>query len=136
MRRLTLAFALAAAMAAGQAAAQNAAADIRAVISEQIEAFKADDFARAFTYASPNIKRMFGDPARFGRMVREGYPMVWRPSEVRFSGLSEEGGRTIQSVLVKDAGGALFIVDYDMIAEGDGWRINGVRVRRTGAAGA
>ena len=136
MRRLTLALALATAMAAGQAAAQNAAADIRAVISQQIEAFKADDFARAFTYASPNIKRMFGDSVRFGRMVREGYPMVWHPSEVRFSRLSEEGGRMIQSVLVKDAGGALFIVDYEMIAEGDGWRINGVRVRRTGAAGA
>ncbi len=136
MRRLTLALALAAAMAAGQATAQNAAEDIRAVISEQIEAFKADDFARAFTYASPNIKRMFGDSVRFGRMVREGYPMVWRPSDVRFSGLSEEGGRTVQSVLVKDGSGALFIVDYDMIAEGDGWRINGVRVRRSGAAGA
>jgi len=136
MRRLTLALALAAAMIAGPAAAQNEADDIRAVISKQIEAFKADDFARAFTYASPNIRRMFGDSARFGRMVREGYPMVWRPADVRFSGLSEEGGRTVQSVLMTDTGGALFIVDYEMIPEGDGWRINGVQLRRSGAAGA
>lgn len=136
MRRFTLALALAAAMIAGPAAAQNEADDIRAVISEQIEAFKADDFARAFTYASPNIKRMFGDPARFGRMVREGYPMVWRPADVRFSALSEDGGRIVQSVLMTDAGGALFIVEYEMVTEGDGWRINGVQVRRSGAAGA
>ena len=136
MRRLTLAFVLVAAMSGGPAMAQDASDDIRAVISEQIEAFRADDFERAFTYASPMIKRMFGDSVRFGRMVREGYPMVWRPSDVRFSGLSERGGRTVQSVLVKDGSGALYIVDYEMIAEGDGWRINGVRVRRSGAAGA
>ena len=114
MRRLTLALALAAAMAAGQATAQNAAEDIRAVISEQIEAFKADDFARAFTYASPNIKRMFGDSVRFGRMVREGYPMVWRPSDVRFSGLSEEGGRTVQKAVRRseaDPDGGIKTVD-------------------------
>ncbi len=136
MRRLTLAFLLVAAMTAGPVSAQSDAEDIRAVISEQIEAFRADDVARAFTFASPAIKRMFGDPARFGRMVREGYPMVWRPSDMRFSGLSRDGGRTVQSVLMTDADGALFIVDYEMVPDGDGWRINGVRVRRTGAAGA
>ncbi len=136
MRRFTLALAVAAAMIAGQAVAQNEADDIRAVISEQIDAFKADDFERAFTHASPNIKRMFGDPAQFGRMVREGYPMVWRPADVRFSALSEDGGRIVQSVLMTDEGGALFIVEYEMIPEGDGCRINGVQVRRSGAAGA
>lgn len=136
MRRLTLAFLLVAAMTAGPVSAQSDAEEIRAVISEQIEAFRADDVARAFTFASPAIKRMFGDPARFGRMVREGYPMVWRPSDMRFSGLSRDGGRTVQSVLMTDADGALFIVDYEMVPDGDGWRINGVRVRRTGAAGA
>ena len=38
-------------------------------------AFKAVDFAQAFTYA-PNIKGMFGTADRFGMMVRNGYPMV------------------------------------------------------------
>jgi len=136
MRRLTLTLVLTVMMAAGLATAQDDVDDIRAVISEQIEAFKADDFDRAFTYASPNIKRMFGDSARFGRMVREGYPMVWRPADVRFSSLSEDDGRIVQSVLMTDAGGALFIVDYEMVPEGDSWRINGVRVRRSSAAGA
>ena len=135
MRRLTLAFFFLAAVSAGPASAQSDADDIRAVISGQIEAFRADDFARAFTYASPAIRRMFGNPARFGQMVRDGYPMVWRPADVRFSGLSEDGGRTVQSVLMTDGDGVPFVVDYEMIAEEDGWRINGVRVRRTGAAG-
>ena len=54
------------------------------MISEQIDALRADDFATAFTFASPGIQRMFGSPARFGAMVREGYPMVRRPRDVRF----------------------------------------------------
>ncbi len=91
-------------LACGPARAQDADADIRAVISEQIEAFKADDFETAFAFASPAIQRMFGSPAQFGEMVQNGYPMVWRPAEVRFSGLETRDGRTVQSVVVTDAG--------------------------------
>ena len=94
--------------AAGAAArAEDPAAAIRQVISEQIEAFEADDFETAFSFASPGIREMFGTPGRFGEMVREGYPMVWRPGEVRFSDLAERDGRTVQRVLVTDAGRGL-----------------------------
>ncbi|MEM9269253.1 MAG: DUF4864 domain-containing protein, partial [Pseudomonadota bacterium] len=44
---------------AGQVWAQSVADDIQGVISAQVEAFQADDYATAFTYASPNIKRIF-----------------------------------------------------------------------------
>ena len=64
--------------------AQAQSDDIEAVIGAQLEAFAADDFAKAFTFASPMIKGMFGTPERFGQMVRGGYPMVWRPSRVEF----------------------------------------------------
>ena len=50
--------------------------DIEKVISNQIDAFLADDFETAFTYASPMIKDIFGTPEKFGQMVRQGYPMV------------------------------------------------------------
>ena len=110
--------------------------DIQAVISGQIEAFKADDFETAFSFASPTIKRMFGSPARFGAMVQTGYPMVWRPAQVRFSGLETRGGRTVQSVVVTDQSGALYVLDYEMIAVDGGWQIDGVTVRRSGDAGA
>ena len=46
--------------------------DIRGAIGAQIEAFKADDFDQAFTYASPLIQGLFGDSDRFGLMVRNG----------------------------------------------------------------
>jgi hypothetical protein len=122
--------------AAPPARAEDAAAAIRRVISEQIAALEADDFATAFTFASPGIRELFGTPDRFGAMVREGYPMVWHPGEVRFAGLAERGGRRLQQVLVTDEAGTLHLLEYEMVPGEDGWRIDGVRLLRDGAVGA
>jgi len=66
--------------------AQAQSDEIKAVIGNQIEAFLADDFATAFTFASPMIREIFRTPENFGSMVRNGYPMVWRPAEIRYLG--------------------------------------------------
>ena len=102
----------------------------RQVISDQIAAFQQDDFETAFTYASPMIKGIFGTPQRFGQMVREGYPMVWRPSDVEFLEAEQTGPALVQDVLIRDAEGVLYEVEYEMIQGEDGWKINGVRVKR------
>ena len=120
----------------GAARAQDDGAAIRGVISDQIAAFEQDDFAAAFEYASPGIRQMFGTSRPFGQMVREGYPMVWRPGEVRFSDLDLRDGRTVQRVLVTDGAGALTVLEYDMVEGEQGWRIDGVRVLREGEVGA
>ncbi len=99
----------------------------RVVIMSQIEAFEADDFTTAFTYASPTIKQIFGNPQRFGEMVRQGFPMVWRPAEVTFLSSEMRDGRRWQDVLFRDAAGAFHVLEYEMIAGPDGWKINGVR---------
>jgi len=111
-------------------------ADIRAVIEAQIEAFEADDFDTAFTFASPTIQRMFGTPERFGAMVKGGYPMVWRPGDLRFLALEERGGLLFQDVMVRDAEGALHILEYQMQQGDAGWKINGVNIRRATAGTA
>jgi hypothetical protein len=102
----------------------------RQVISDQIAAFQQDDFETAFTYASPMIKGIFGTPQRFGQMVRDGYPMVWRPSDVEFLEAEQIGKALVQDVLIRDAEGVLYEVEYEMIQGEDGWKINGVRVKR------
>lgn len=138
MRVLMLATTLMIGLGGAPARVQDAEAGaaIQGIISQQIDAFRADDFKTAFSFASPMIKQLFATPERFGEMVRNGYPMVWRPAQVRFSDLAERGGRTIQSALVTDENGVLHIVDYEMIAAEGGWQINGVMVRRAGDAGA
>ena len=103
---------------------------IRSVIEDQIEAFLNDDLSKAFTHASPMIQRLFGTPGRFGEMVREGYPMVWRPDEVTFLPMDDTNGQTVQPVMLRDGAGALHILDYDMIQTETGWKIDGVRLRR------
>ncbi|MCY4305953.1 MAG: DUF4864 domain-containing protein [Aestuariivita sp.] len=100
--------------------------DIQNVIESQLEAFKADDFTQAFTYASPSIQRVFRDPENFGRMVRGGYPMVWRPAEVRFLELREISDQFFQRVLITSMTGKTHILDYHMIENAGSWKINGV----------
>lgn len=103
-------------------------ADIRGTIQSQIDAFLADDFGTAFTFASPGIQNMFRTPENFGAMVRNGYPMVWRPSDVRFLELREINGVLWQKVMVRDADGGTHILDYKMEQGDEGWRIDGVQV--------
>ena len=109
---------------------------IESVISQQIEAFRADDFATAFTFASPNIRNMFGTPDNFGVMVRRGYPMVWRPGQLEFLELRDEQGLLWQKVMVRDQEGVFFVLDYQMIETPDGWRINGVYLVQAPQLGA
>ena len=78
---------------------------IQTVIENQIAAFKNDDFAQAFSYASPSIQSMFGTAENFGVMVQRGYPMVWRPADVQFMGLREMAGDLWQHVLIRDQAG-------------------------------
>lgn len=101
---------------------------IQLVIESQIEALQADDFAQAFSYASPTIKALFGTPENFGLMVKEGYPMVYRPSDVDMLDLREIAGNLWQRVRVVDQAGAGWFLDYMMIETPDGWQINAVQI--------
>ena len=108
------------------AAAQEA--PIQDTIQGQIDAFQADDFARAFSFASPTIKGMFGTPENFGMMVKQGYPMVYRPSDVEMQELREIAGNLWQRVRVVDQAGRAHLLDYMMIETPEGWQINAVQL--------
>ncbi len=116
------------------AAAQDA--PIRATIEHQLQAFQADDFATAFTYASPNIKAIFGTPENFGRMVSEGYPMVHRPAAVKMLELREVAGGLWQRVMITDQSGRTHLLDYQMIEAENGWQINAVHLLKAEGVGA
>ena len=105
--------------------------DIKNVINGQIEAFLADDVDRAYGFASPNIQQLFGSPQNFGVMVQRGYPMVYRPEELRYLELREIAGALWQKVLIRDRTGGVHILDYMMIPTENGWKINAVQMLRT-----
>ncbi len=109
--------------------ASGALADtMQDVIGAQLQAFNDRDVPKAFGYASPMIKRLFGNPLNFGTMVARGYPMVWDNSDVRFLEPREEGPFFFQRVMMRDPNGAVHIIDYKMIREGDTWQIDGVQL--------
>jgi len=101
---------------------------IEDVIGSQLDAFNERDLAGAWQYASPNIKRLFGDPGNFGMMVQQGYPMVWDNADVRFLELRDINGLLWQKVMVRDKTGGLHVLDYQMVETDDGWQINGVQL--------
>lgn len=118
--------ALLAAVLALPATAQEA--PIQQTIRSQIDAFLADDFARAFTFASPTIKGMFRTPENFGAMVKNGYPMVYRPADVQMMDLREVAGNLWQRVRITDQAGAGWYLDYMMVETAEGWQINAVQI--------
>ena len=132
--RFVIALLLAVSLAPAGLRAQDS--EIPNVIRDQISAFQADDFGAAFDYASPTIKRLFGTAERFGQMVQNGYPMVYRPADVQMLELRDMGAARVQRVMIRDGGGRLHFLDYQMVPSEDGWQINGVQIVRAAQVGA
>lgn len=128
MRLAALLFAVTLAMPAVTLPAAAQEGPIQETIQRQIEAFQADDFARAFTFASPNIKGLFRTPENFGAMVKNGYPMVYRPADVEMLDLREIAGNLWQRVRITDQAGAGWFLDYMMVETPEGWQINAVQI--------
>jgi len=97
---------------------------VRTLIEAQLAAFASDDADKAFSLAAPAIQTMFLDPDRFLAMVRESYPVVYRPASVAFLQPEWIDGRLIQRVQMADAAGALWMVVYELQRQPDrSWRI-------------
>lgn len=133
MRRTAFALLTALCLALPVAAQED---PVQQTILNQIEAFKADDFATAFTFASPSIKSIFMSPENFGMMVKNGYPMVHRPDSVRMLEQRDVAGRLWQKVMITDQSGRTHILDYQMIQTADGWQINAVQLPPEPGVGA
>ena len=119
----------------GPAKAEDQGAAITAVIESQLQAFQRNDLDVAYSFASPTIQRMFGNPQRFGKMVQNGYPMVWRPSSYRMDRLLETEAGLVQIVMFEDASGRFHEAGYLMELIDGRWRIAGVHVRRQPGVG-
>ncbi len=110
----------------------------QSVISGQIDAFRAEDGVRAYSYAAPMIKQIFPNPDVFMNMVRQGYQPVYRPQSYKFgdAGFSASG-RPIQKLTVVGPDGITYEAIYTMERQPDGsWQINGCAIVRAPELGA
>jgi len=118
----------------GPVGATDAAA-IRKVIEDQIAAFKRDDGAAAFGFASPGIREMFGNPEQFMNMVRSGYQPVYRPRRFEFGAIEDLKDAPAQHVWVVGPDGEDVEAIYYMERQPDGsWRIDGCELRKANDA--
>ncbi|HEY6512203.1 MAG TPA: DUF4864 domain-containing protein [Burkholderiaceae bacterium] len=130
MKRRSLMLAALAAVAVPLRAAEPvAAADakaVRALIETQLAAFASDDANKAYSLAAPAIQTMFVSADRFLAMVREQYPVVYRPASVAFLQPEWIDGKLIQRVQMADSAGAPWMVVYELQRQADrSWRIAG-----------
>lgn len=129
----TWAIALAASIALPAAAEPVSTGDtkaVRGVVAAQLAAFAADDAKRAFSYAAPAIREMFGTPERFVAMVRAGYPVVYRPANINFLQPVWVDGQLVQGVHLTDGDGTLWLALYRLERQPDkSWRISGCDVQ-------
>jgi hypothetical protein len=132
MNRRSLTLAALTALAIGsplQAANDVSSADakaVRALIEAQLAAFARDDATKAYSLAAPAIQTIFANPDRFLAMVRDSYPVVYRPASVSFLQPEWIDGKLIQRVQMADAAGAPWMVVYEVERQPDrSWRIAG-----------
>ncbi|HVY21634.1 MAG TPA: DUF4864 domain-containing protein [Bauldia sp.] len=101
-------------------------AAIQSLITGQIEAFRVDDGAKAWGYASSTIQSIYTTPDAFMAMVRNGYQPVYRPQSVTFGDLMDTEIGPIQKVYITGPDGKPYIAAYGMQRQSDGsWKING-----------
>ena len=100
--------------------------EVRYTISSQIEAFKENNIEKAYTFAAPNIQAQFSNPEVFGSMVKNGYPIIWRPKSFKFTKFQDFGNKSIQRVLFQSYDGGLETYDYILEKYDDLWKIAGV----------
>ena len=100
--------------------------EVRDTISLQIDAFKQNDIKKAYTFASANIQAQFPNPEVFGLMVRNGYPVIWKPKSFKFTRFKDLGNRCIQRVLFQSYNGSLETYDYILEKNDNLWKIAGV----------
>ncbi|MEI9421695.1 DUF4864 domain-containing protein [Mesorhizobium sp. Cs1299R1N1] len=132
MRRAIFAFTFVSLMLASQALAGDAEIKAgQAVIDGQLKALIANDGAKAYSFAAPNVKQVFPTVDAFMNMVTNGYPPVRQPQSYSFGKVEETGpGLIIQQVLIVGPDGKDYEAVYTLQQQPDGtFQITGCSLR-------
>ncbi len=99
---------------------------VQTVVAAQLAAFAQGDAVKAFSFASPEIRKAFSTPKRFMEMARIGYAPLFQPSTVTFFKPEPAGKAVLQRLQLAGPDGALWIALYSLQRQPDGqWRITG-----------
>ncbi len=100
--------------------------ELTSVIDAQLAAFRAEDYAKAYTFAAAGIKDMFTQ-ADFEAMVRKSYPVIARSSGADYGMAFDTGEDAVIYVHVQNASThAEGQFQYLLKRENGVWKIGGV----------
>jgi hypothetical protein len=119
--RMILAAALAASLAFPALAGEAEVRSAQAAIDGQLKALLADDGPGAYSFAAPNVKRIFPTVEAFMGMVTNGYAPVRRPKNYAFGKVQEMSPTSIvQQVLIVGPDGKDYEAVYTLELQPDG----------------
>ena len=105
------------------------------VIRSQEQAFSRDDAAAAYSFAAPQIRRIFPDADIFMSMVQNGYAPVYRHRSFEFGEARVEGEWVAQRVHIVDENGQGWEALYTLEQQADGsFKITGCTLLKAGDA--
>jgi hypothetical protein len=94
--------------------------DIQGIIRDQIEAFRHDDGATAYSFAAPSLKLYFPTAEGFMAMVRNGYRPIYRAQRFSFGPLKQADGKFEQTVELVGPDGDYWQAIYTFVRQEDG----------------
>ena len=110
---------------------------LQGTVQAQLAAFAGDDAEGAFSYAAPNIRSLFQTPENFMSMVRQAYPVVYRPKDVQFLTPRSLEAAVVQPVYMRDSDGKSWLAMYTLQRQADGrWLISGCVLAPNRSVGA
>jgi hypothetical protein len=110
----------------------------QAVITGQVEAFRASDGSAALSFAAAGFKARFADPDMFVPAIREwGYSAIVDSRSHSFGAYQlVDPNLALQAVTFTGPDQALYQAIYRLEREESGWRIGGVQMMKTSGMGA
>ena len=94
------------------------------VVTQQLAAFQAGDFTKAYSFAADEIKKLFV-PGAFEKMVKEGYPVMLEKAKADFGAALDDGQEGVVFMELTTAAGTQ-IFRYSFKMENGKWKISGV----------
>lgn len=99
--------------------------ELFAAVNDQLAAFRAADYPSAYRRAATGVQQKF-TLTEFETMVRRNYAAMTRADRVEFGSVKTQGNSAVVQVFFFGGHGGVRCFLYSLIAEGDGWKIEGV----------
>ena len=96
------------------------------VVEKQLAAFRLADYSSAYRQAASGVQQKFTLP-QFEAMIRRDYGDMTNAQRIEFGFVKVSGSAAVVQVLFCGASGTVRAFLYSLIAEGDSWKINGVK---------